>query len=127
MLEALLPLQIHLDAVLLTSAGLWSLALYLGLPSISNWLMDLFVRGFDRVERSLSRSQEKFEKTRPERDAQNALYAAIFSILPFLSAGFLIHMILLPLLDTAWMIGLAIVACLGSGAYEFQRQNRPSN
>ncbi len=127
MLEDLLPLQVHLDAILLTSAGLWSLALYLGLPSVSNWLMDLFVRGFDFVERSCSRSQERFEETRPERDLQNALYASIFSIIPFLSAGFLIHMILFQILDPAWMIGISIIACLGSGAYELKRHDRPSD
>ncbi|HEY9689999.1 MAG TPA: hypothetical protein V6D46_08385, partial [Coleofasciculaceae cyanobacterium] len=85
------------------------------------------VRGFDFVERSCSRSQERFEETRPERDLQNALYASIFSIIPFLSAGFLIHMILFQILDPAWMIGISFIACLGSGAYELKRHDRPSD
>lgn len=130
MFNDLLPISLTLDAPLLAGAGLWSLALYLGLPSVGDWLMDGLVRWFDFAERSLYFSQEAFEKTRAARASQNAFYASILSILPFLLAGGIANGAIAQILDKTWTIGLAVMAVFAAGVYELSRRSgrdRPSS
>ncbi|TAD79541.1 MAG: hypothetical protein EA001_03525 [Oscillatoriales cyanobacterium] len=129
MLDDLLPISLTLDAPLLAGSGLWSLALYLGLPSVGDWLMDGLVRWFDFAERSLYFSQEAsqkaFEKTRAARASQNAFYASILSILPFLLAGGIANGAIAQIFDKNWTIAWAVMAVFAAGVYELGRRSGP--
>ncbi|NET56078.1 MAG: hypothetical protein F6K47_07860, partial [Symploca sp. SIO2E6] len=81
------PFQFELDTTAIAGASLWSLALYLGFSPVSEWVMEQLQRWFNFAERSLYLSEEEFEKTRKSREAQNAFYASMFSIVPFLIVG----------------------------------------
>ncbi|MBD2161213.1 hypothetical protein H6F46_10970 [Limnothrix sp. FACHB-1083] len=118
MFTDLLPLSLHVDAALLASSGLWSFALYLALPAVSDRLMDLLIRWFDFAERSLYFSTEEFEKTRTVRESQNAFYASIFSVIPFLGFGFLVHLFLSQAIGTVATLGLSGLASATAGVWE---------
>jgi hypothetical protein len=104
------------------SIALWSLGLYLGLTPVSDWLMAQLVRWFDYAERSLYTSKEEFERTRSAREAQNAFYASIFSIFPFLIAGTIGHILADQLLGDSWALSLGTLLAIGSGVYELGRR-----
>ena len=87
MLTDIFPFRLALDTTVIAGASLWALALYLGFSSLSQWLMEQLNRWFNFAERSLYISSKEFEKTRKGREAQNGLYASIFSIVPFLMVG----------------------------------------
>ncbi|MBE9180391.1 hypothetical protein IQ268_17660 [Oculatella sp. LEGE 06141] len=123
MLSALLPFQLHLDSATLASIGLWSLALYLGFSPISHWVIEQLSRWLDAAERLFYVSAEEFERTRPHRESQNALYASLFSIVPFLVAGSLCNYAIEVGLGRSWAISVGILACMGSGVYELGRRD----
>ncbi len=87
MLTEILPFQFELDTIAIAGASLWSLALYLGFSKASEWVIEQLNRWFNFAERSLYTSQSEFEKTRKARESQNAFYASLFSIVPFLIVG----------------------------------------
>jgi len=102
MLTEIFPFQFEVDTTAIAGSSLWSLALYLGSSSLKQWVMEQLNRWFNFAERWLYTNAEEFEKTRKGREAQNAFYASIFSIVPFL-------------------------ACMGCGVYELGRQDGRSN
>ncbi|MFM2429013.1 MAG: hypothetical protein RLZZ511_226 [Cyanobacteriota bacterium] len=104
------------------SIALWSLGLYLGLTPVSDWLMAQLVRWFNYAEQSLYTSKEEFERTRDAREAQNAFYASIFSIIPFLVAGTLGHLLADRLLGDSWALSLGTLLAIGAGVYELGRR-----
>ncbi|NET57932.1 MAG: hypothetical protein F6K47_17775, partial [Symploca sp. SIO2E6] len=73
--------------------------------------------------RSLYLSEEEFEKTRKSREAQNAFYASMFSIVPFLIVGALCNCGVALSLGRSWAISVGILACMGCGVYELGRRN----
>ncbi len=123
MLTEILPFKIELDTTMIAGAALWSLALYLGFSPLSEWVMEQLQRWFNFAERSLYTSQEEFERTRNAREAQNAFYASMFSIVPFLVVGALCNWGVEWSLGGSWAISMGILACMGCGVYELGRRN----
>jgi hypothetical protein len=127
MLTDILPFRVDLDTVAIAGASLWSLALYLGFFPISEWVIEQLNRWFNFAERSLYTSQTEFEKTRKARESQNAFYASLFSILPFLVVGALCNWGVEISLGRSWAVSMGILACIGSGIYELGRRDGQSD
>jgi len=127
MLTEIFPFRLNLDASVIAGASLWSLALYLSLSSLTQWVMEQLSRWFNFAERSLYASAEEFEKTRKNREAQNAFYASILSIVPFLFVGGLCNWGVELSLGRSWAISMGILACMSCGVYELGRRHGQSN
>jgi hypothetical protein len=126
MLNDILPFRLEIDTVAVAGASLWSLALYLACYPLAEWVIDQLNRWFNFAERSLYTSLTEFEKTRQARESQNAFYASLFSILPFLLVGTLSSWGLDISLGHSWAISLGILACICSGIYEIGRREGKS-
>jgi len=126
MLSEIFPFQFELNASAIAGASLWSLALYLSFSSLNEWVMEQLNRWFNFAERSLYTSAEEFEKTRKGREAQNAFYASIFSIVPFLIIGSLCNWGVELSLGRSWAVSVGILACMGCGVYELGRRDGKS-
>ncbi|MCC5643780.1 hypothetical protein LC607_12655 [Nostoc sp. CHAB 5824] len=127
MLTEILPFRFELDTIAIAGASLWSLALYLGFSQVNEWVIEQLNRWFNFAERSLYTSQSEFEKTRKARESQNAFYASLFSIAPFLVAGALCNWGLEISLGESWGISTGILACMGAGIYELGRRDGESS
>ncbi|MEH2248015.1 hypothetical protein [Nostoc sp.] len=127
MLTEILPFSFELDTIAIAGASLWSLALYLGFSRVSEWVIKQLNRWFNFAERSLYISQSEFEKTRKARESQNAFYASLFSIVPFLVVGALFNWGLEISLGESWGISTGILACMGAGIYELGRRDGESS
>ncbi|MEB3337397.1 MAG: hypothetical protein VKJ46_08050 [Leptolyngbyaceae bacterium] len=123
MLTDIFPFRIEWNTVAIAGASLWSLALYLGFFPVSEWFAKQLNRWFNFAERSLYMSAQEFEKTRKGREAQNAFYASIFSIIPFLGVGSLCKYGLELTLGSSWSVSVGILACMGCGVYELGRRD----
>ncbi|PLZ88739.1 hypothetical protein CEN44_14730 [Fischerella muscicola CCMEE 5323] len=123
MLTDILPFSFDLDTVAIAGASLWSLALYLGFSPVSEWIIEQLNRWFNFAERSLYTSKSEFEKTRQARESQNAFYASLFSIIPFLVIGALCNWGVELSLGRSWAISMGILACIGCGVYELGRRD----
>lgn len=123
MLSDIFPFRFDLNATAIAGASLWSLALYLGFSPFSTWIMHQLQRWFNFAERSLYISEQEFEKTRPARESQNAFYASIFSIVPFLALGALCNYGVELSLGGSWAISMGVIACIGCGVYELGRRD----
>ncbi|MGK7924012.1 MAG: hypothetical protein AB4290_01945 [Spirulina sp.] len=124
MFNELFPFRIELDLVLIAGSSLWSLALYLGLASLREWFEEMFDRWFNFADRSLYLSAEEFERTRPARESQNAFYASIFAIFPFLLLGFLCDYGMELSLGHSWAMSIGILGCFCCGVFELGRRNQ---
>ncbi|MBP0017704.1 MAG: hypothetical protein J7647_09110 [Cyanobacteria bacterium SBLK] len=124
MFNELFPFRIAIDTALIAGASLWSLALYLGLASLREWFEEMFDRWFNFAERSMYLSAEEFERTRPARESQNAFYASIFAIFPFLLLGFFCDYGLEIGLGRSWAISMGILGCFCCGVFELGRRNQ---
>ncbi|MEH2323712.1 MAG: hypothetical protein V7K32_09090 [Nostoc sp.] len=127
MLTEILPFRFELDTIAIAGASLWSLALYLGLSRVNQWVIEQLNRWFNFAERSLYTSQSEFEKTRKARESQNSFYASLFSIVPFLVVGALCNWVLEISLGQSWGISTGILACMGAGIYELGRRDGESS
>jgi hypothetical protein len=127
MLTEILPFRFELNTIAIAGASLWSLALYLGLSRVNEWVIEQLNRWFNFAERSLYTSQSEFEKTRKARESQNAFYASLFSIVPFLVVGALCNWGLEISLGESWGISTGILACMGAGIYELGRRDGESS
>ncbi|MEH2434100.1 MAG: hypothetical protein V7K25_07590 [Nostoc sp.] len=127
MLTEILPFHFELDTIAIAGASLWSLALYLGFSQVNEWVIEQLNRWFNFAERSLYTSQSEFEKTRKARESQNAFYASLFSIVPFLVVGALCNWVLEISLGQSWGISTGILACMGTGIYELGRRDGESS
>lgn len=127
MLIEMLPFKFDLSATAIAGASLWSLALYLGLPAQGEWLMLQLQRWFNFAERSLYTSESEFERTRKGRESQNAFYASLFSIVPFLIIGGLCNYGIELSLGQSWAISVGMLACVGCGVYELGRRDGESS
>ncbi|MBD2362344.1 hypothetical protein H6G36_14325 [Anabaena minutissima FACHB-250] len=127
MLTEILPFRFEINTVAIAGASLWSLALYLAFSPLSEWVMEQLNRWFNFAERSLYTSQTEFEKTRKAREAQNAFYASLFSIVPFLVIGALCNWGVEISLGRSWAISTGILACMGCGIYELGRRDGQSS
>lgn len=127
MLTEILPFSFELDTTSIAGTSLWSLALYLGFSRITEWVIQQLNRWFNFAERSLYTSESEFEKTRKVRESQNAFYASLFSILPFLAIGALCNWGIELSLGRSWAISIGILACMGCGVYELGRRDGESS
>ncbi|BAZ48385.1 hypothetical protein NIES4103_09930 [Nostoc sp. NIES-4103] len=127
MLTDIIPFRIEIDVIAIAGASLWSLALYLGFSPVSEWVIEQLNRWFNFAERSLYTSQTEFEKTRQARESQNAFYASLFSIVPFLVIGALCNWGVEISLGRSWAISMGILACMGCGIYELGRRDGQSS
>jgi hypothetical protein len=108
----LIAFSFKLDTVNLAGDCIWSLALYIGLDSSKNWIANQLERWFNFAEGWLYTSNEEFEETRLARESQNAFYASVFSIIPFLVAGIAINWIVdLSFGGSSWAIALGLMTC----------------
>ena len=122
MLE-ILPFRFELDKILIAGSCLWSLALYLAFSPVGEWVTEQLNRWFNFAERSLYTSQTEFEKTRKARESQNAFYASLFSIVPFIIAGTLFNWVIKISLSDSWGISTGMLACMGAGIYQLGRRD----
>ena len=123
MLTDMLPFTLNFDATAIAGASLWSLALYLAFSGLSDWIIYQLQRWFNFAERSLYTNQAEFEKTRPARESQNAFYASLFSIVPFLAIGSLCNYGIELSLGRSWAISMGLLACVSCGVYELGRRD----
>lgn len=123
MLDVIIPWHISIDKVAIAGTCLWALALYLGFGSLRDWITLQFDRWFNFAERFLYTSQDEFEKTRVAREAQNAFYASLFSIIPFLIAGIFFNYGVNIGLGKSWAVSVGILACVAGGVYDLGRRN----
>jgi hypothetical protein len=123
MLNEIIPFNFQLNTTAIAGACLWSLALYLSLASVRDWITEQLNRWFNFAERSLYTSTEEFEKTRVAREAQNAFYASIFGIIPFLIFGGFCNWGVEIGLGNSWSISMGILACMACGIYELGRRD----
>ncbi|MBW4608267.1 MAG: hypothetical protein KME22_13865 [Hassallia sp. WJT32-NPBG1] len=127
MLTDILPFRIELDTIAIAGTSLWSLALYLAFSPVSEWVILQLNRWFNFAERSLYMSKSEFEKTRQARESQNAFYASLFSIVPFLAFGGLCNWGVELGLGRSWSISMGILACMSCGVYELGRRDGKSS
>ncbi|QZZ19964.1 hypothetical protein J5X98_22120 [Leptothermofonsia sichuanensis E412] len=123
MLSDFLQFDLEIDPIAIAGVGLWSLALYLGLTPVSDWVTVQLNRWFNFAERSLYTSIEEFERTRHAREALNSFYASIFSIVPFLFVGTLCNYGVELGLGRSWSISMGMLACISTGIYELGRRD----
>lgn len=126
MLSEIFPFKFALDTTVIAGTSLWSLALYLGFSTVGEWVMQQLNRWFNFAERSLYTSAEEFERTKSARESQNAFYASIFSIVPFLVVGGLCNYGVEISLGRSWAISMGILACMSCGVYELGRRDGQS-
>lgn len=127
MLTEIFPFTLALDATAIAGASLWSLALYLGLSSLKQWVMEQLNNWLNFAERLLYTSTEEFEQTRQGRETLNALYVSICSIVPFLFIGAVCNWGVEISLGRSWAISMGILACMSCGIYELGRRDGQSN
>lgn len=126
MLTEIFPFSFAIDATAIAGASLWSLALYWGLSPVSEWVMLQLSRWMNFAERSLYTSEAEFERTKQTREAQNAFYASLLSIVPFLVAGGLCNWGVELALGNSWAISVGTIACIACGVYELGRRDGQS-
>ncbi|MEM7762263.1 MAG: hypothetical protein AAF298_29725 [Cyanobacteria bacterium P01_A01_bin.40] len=120
----IIPFSFELDSVSLAGSCIWSLALYIGLDSSRAWISTQLERWFNFAEGWLYTSAEEFEETRPARESQNAFYASVFSILPFLIAGAIVNWITdISFGGSSWSIALGLMSCAIGGLFALANQD----
>lgn len=85
--------------------------------------MEQLNRWFNYAERFLYTSAEEFERTRSARESQNAFYASLMSIVPFLLVGWVCNYGVEISLGRSWAISLGILGSIGAGVYELGRRD----
>lgn len=123
MIDEIFPFKLAVDATAIAGTALWSLALYLGLSPIGEWVTEQLIRWFNFAERSLYTSQQEYERTRRAREAQNTFFASLLSIVPFLAGGALCNYGVEIGLGGSWAISIGTIACIGCGVYELGRRD----
>ncbi len=127
MLNEIFPFSFDLNTTVIAGTSLWSLALYLGFSPLSEWVTQQLNRWFNWAERLLYINEQLFEKTRKGREAQNAFYASIFSIVPFLVMGGLCNYGVELSLGRGWALSMGLLSCIGCGVYELGRRDGQSS
>lgn len=128
MIVDLIAFSFELDTVDLAGGCIWSLALYIGLDSSKIWISNQLERWFNFAEGWLYTSVEEFEETRPARESQNAFYASVFSIIPFLIAGVLTNWVVdLSFGGSSWAIALGLMTCAICGLFALAGQDYDSD
>ena len=114
----IIPFSFELDTVQVAGSCIWSLALYIGLDSTKKWIAYQLERWFNFAEGWMYTSTEEFEKTRPARESQNAFYASILSIFPFLILGAITNWAIdIGFGGSSWAIALGLMTCAICGLF----------
>lgn len=121
------PFKFEIDTALIAGACLWALALYLGLSSFREWVIEAFNKWFNFAEKFMYLSEEEFEKTRQARESQNSFYASLFSVIPFFILGALCNWGIEVSLGLSWSISFGILSCIACGVYELGRFDSQNN
>ncbi|MEO1005923.1 MAG: hypothetical protein AAFW67_08755, partial [Cyanobacteria bacterium J06638_38] len=88
------------------------------------WISTQLERWFNFAEGLLYTSAEEFEETRPARESQNAFYASVFSIVPFLIAGAIVNWITdISFGGSSWSIALGLMSCAIGGLFALANQD----
>jgi hypothetical protein len=123
MLTEIFPFHFAVDTTALAGASLWALALYLGLSSLGEWVTEQLNRWFNFADRALYTSEKEFERSKRARESQNALYASVLSIVPFLAMGGVCNWGVQFTLGSSWAISVGMIACIICGVYELGRRD----
>ena len=124
MIVDLIAFSFELDTVDIASSCIWSLALYIGLDTTRNWISNQLERWFNFAEGWLYTSVEEFEETRPARESQNAFYASIFGIIPFLILGTVANWAInISFGGSSWAIALGLMTCAICGLFALANQD----
>ena len=114
----IIPFSFELDTIQVAGGCIWSLALYIGLDSTKKWIAYQLERWFNFAEGWMYTSTEEFEKTRPARESQNAFYASVLSIFPFLIAGAITNWAIdISFGGSSWAIALGLMTCAICGLF----------
>jgi hypothetical protein len=116
------PFEFSLQPYQIAGTALWSLAGYWALAPVKDWIVLRLQQWFNFAERSLYLSQEEFDRTKVGRESQNAFYASMFSIIPFLIGGGVLHYWVDATLGDGWSLSCGILGCMVGGIYELGRQ-----
>ncbi|MDJ0742570.1 MAG: hypothetical protein QNJ32_04305 [Xenococcaceae cyanobacterium MO_167.B27] len=122
MLQDFFPFLFPINQTAIAGSCLWSLVFYISLTSVKDWITEQLSRWFNFAERSLY-TIEEYEETRPVRESQNAFYASVMSIIPFLILGAVCNWGISFSLGISWSISLGIMTCIISGVYALGRQD----
>ncbi len=118
------PFVFDLDTVSIAGSCIWSLALYIGLDSTKSWISKQLERWLNFAEGWLYTSVEEFDATRPTRESQNAFYASILGIVPFLAVGALTNWLIdISFGGSSWAIALGIMTCAICGLFALANQD----
>ena len=118
----------EIDTVSIAGSFLWSLALYIALDSLRESIIDGLDRWFNFAERSLYLSEKEFERTREARESQNAFFASLMSIIPFLLLGFLCNwLVAITFGDGSWSISIGILVVISCAVYDLGRKDSRNN
>lgn len=114
----IIPFSFELDTIQVAGSCIWSLALYIGLDSTKKWVAYQLERWFNFAEGWMYTSTEEFEKTRSARESQNAFYASILSIFPFLILGAITNWAIdISFGGSSWAIALGLMTCAICGLF----------
>jgi hypothetical protein len=116
------PFTFEIHASQIAGTALWSVACYWIFSSLNDWLMWRLQQWFNFAERSLYTSEQEFERTRAGRESQNAFFASMLSIVPFLILGGILHYLVEISLGSSWPLSLGMMSCVLGGLYELGRQ-----
>jgi hypothetical protein len=119
----LFPFHFSVQPLTIGGIGVWAIALYLSFYPLSQWVIEQLNRWFNFAERSLYFSTEEFEKTRHAREAQNAFWASILSVIPFLILGGLLYYALTLGLGQSWSLSVGVIGMIGGAVYELGRRD----
>lgn len=118
----LFPFEFSLQADAVAGTALWSLAGYWALSPLKDWIVLRLQQWFNFAERSLYLSQAEFDRTKVGRESQNAFFASMFSIVPFLVGGGLLHYWVDHSLGEGWSISCGMLGSIVGGIYELGRR-----
>ena len=114
----IIPFSFELDTVQVAGSCIWSLALYIGLDSTKKWIAYQLERWFNFADGWMYTSTEEFEKTRSARESQNAFYASILSIFPFLILGAITNWAIdISFGGSSWAIAIGLMTCAICGLF----------
>lgn len=121
----IIPFSFEIDSISLVGSCIWSLALYIGLDSSRTWISTQLERWFNFAERWMYTSVEEFESTRPAREAQNAFYASILGIIPFLVLGAITNWVTdISFGGSSWAIALGLMTCAICSLFALANQDQ---
>lgn len=119
----MLPFSLVINTTIIAGICLWSLALYISLATFRESVIDGLYRWFNFAERFLYTSDAEFERTRKGRESQNAFFASLMSIIPFLILGILFNWLTDVTLGRNWLISVGILVCISCGVYDLGRRD----